>query len=41
MELLTDKNKRLFGDDYIKQIWKELNSSGKRASGKLANSLDY
>lgn len=41
MELLTDENKRRFGDDYIRILIKELKSAGKDSSGKLVNSLDY
>jgi hypothetical protein len=40
-ELLNEKNKRRFGDDYIKELIKFLRQSRKQATGRLINSLDY
>lgn len=41
MELLSELNKRRFGDDYVRELIKAIRSSNKSASGKLINSIDY
>ena len=41
MEFISDEHARRYGDDYVKEIIKQLRSAGKNSSGKLINSLDY
>jgi len=41
MELISDKNKREFGDDYIKVLIKVIKDAGKDSSGQLIRSIDY
>jgi hypothetical protein len=40
LQLLSDRNKRIFGDSYIKELYRELRNDSS-STGKLANSLDY
>ena len=40
MSILDDKNKREFGEDYIKEIISELNKTKKKASGRLIKSFN-
>jgi hypothetical protein len=41
MELISDKNKREFGDNYIKVLIKVIKAAGKDSSGQLIRSIDY
>lgn len=38
---LTDKDKKRFGDDYIKELIKAIRAHKKDSSGRLIKSLDY